>query len=73
VSDEEKKASQAKIYKYLFSTWMAKVAIIQFVTLGAAPMMMYMIFGNIMTHLTNYYKSIFMGKPEEQQSSMHFR
>jgi ABC-type multidrug transport system fused ATPase/permease subunit len=49
---------------------MTKVVTTSFVALGAAPMMMYMIFGNIMTHLTNYHKSIFMRKPEDPMGTI---
>jgi ABC-type multidrug transport system fused ATPase/permease subunit len=60
VSKLEQKAAQGRIYKYLFSDWMAKVALIPSAAMGAMPMIMYHNFGNITTTLTEYYMSVMM-------------
>ena len=47
INDEQKKAAKSKIYKILYSNWMAWVSTISSLALGATPMLMFSVFGSL--------------------------
>lgn len=55
IDDDDKKKARGHIYGVLFKNWMAKVAIIPSFVGGAAPILIYTVFGPIITGLTEFF------------------
>ncbi|KAK8860440.1 hypothetical protein M9Y10_012105 [Tritrichomonas musculus] len=54
VADDEKSKARLQIYKYVFSDWMAIVAIFPSFAFGAIPIFTFLLFGDIITPLSVY-------------------
>ena len=55
VTDEEKKAARAQIYKYLFTYPLALFAIIPSFASGAIPILLFFVFGDLIGAIMMYY------------------
>lgn len=54
VDEDDKKNARSHIYGLLFKNWMAKVAIIPSFITGAAPILIYLVLGDIITAIAMY-------------------
>lgn len=60
VSKEEKKKARGHIYKLVFSTWMGKIALVPSFLCGAIPICIYLVFGQVINSLTEYFMAVAM-------------
>ena len=51
VNDEEQKAAKSQLYSVLFSSWRAKIAILPSLIVGSAPIVIFLVFGEILNKI----------------------